>query len=213
MKKHLFAGLAILLPVVLTLWMIIFLLSLFTSPFLDLATFTLSKFPQLFQFLEKYDLVEVIAKICSLLMLSIFILLLGVIAQWFFINSLLSFANTLICKIPFIKSIYKTIKDVINALFPTTEKKKAFKRSVMVPFPSEKSQCIGFVSGEIPKECQNKVDTPLIPVFIPTAPHPISGYFMMVPQNRVHEINMSNEQAVKFTVSCGVITPERGKQK
>lgn len=209
MKKHLFAGLVILLPVVLTIFMLLFLLNMFTAPFLDISTVILSQFPEVYDFLSDYNLVDLIAKICSLLLLCVFIFCLGVIARWFFINSLLNLTNAILCKIPFVKSIYKTTKDVIKALFPQEEQKKAFKRSVMVPFPSMYSQCIGFESGEIPKECQEKVKTPLVPVFVPTAPHPISGYFMLIPKDKVNDIDMTNEEAVKFTVSCGMITPER----
>lgn len=213
MKKHLFAGLVILLPVVLTIFMLLFLLNLFTTPFMDVSTMILSKFPDVYDFLSHYNLLDLIAKLCSLILLCVFIFCLGVIARWFFFNSLLNLANAILSKIPFVKSIYKTARDVINALFPQKDQKKAFKRSVMVPFPSEDSQCIGFVSGDIPEECQKKVKIPLVPVFVPTAPHPISGYFMLVPEDRVNEIDMTNEEAVKFTVSCGMITPERPKNE
>jgi uncharacterized membrane protein len=209
MKKHLFAGLVILLPVVLTIFIILFLLNLFTAPLHDVSTLILSKLPEVYDFLYNYDLLDTIAKLFSLVLLCVFIFCLGVIARWFFINSLLSLANAILCKIPFVKSIYKTARDVIRALFPQKEEKKAFKRSVMVPFPSAKSQCVGFVSGDMPQECQSKVDTPLVPVFVPTTPYPISGYFMLVPEDRVNEINMTNEEAIKFTVSCGMITPEK----
>lgn len=207
MKKHLFAGLVILLPVMLTLFILLFLLNLFTAPLHDVSTLILSKVPGVYDFLYKYDLLDLIAKFCSLIILCIFIFCLGVIARWFFINSLLSLTNAILCKIPFVKSIYKTTKDVIQALFPQKNEKKAFKRSVMVPFPSKKSHCIGFVSGDVPEECQNNVDVPLVPIFVPTTPYPISGYFMLVPEDRVSEINMTNEEAIKFTVSCGTILP------
>jgi len=213
MKKYLLAGLAFLLPLVLTAWVIIFLLNLFTDPLLDIATYVLAKFPNVYDFLNSYSSVELIARICSLIMTCLFILFLGVIAQMFFINSLLLLGNAILCKIPFVKSIYKLCKDVINACFQSKEEKKAFKRSVMVPFPSEDSQCIGFVSGEVPKACQEKVKTPLVPVFVPTAPYPISGYFMLVPESKINEIDMTKEEALKFTVSCGVITPKRTKDE
>jgi len=91
------------------------------------------------------------------------------------------------------------------------KKRKAFKCPVMVKFPSNKSSCIGFLSGEVPKECK-KVGIDLEPVFVPTAPHPISGYLIFVPKKEVKKIKMTNEEAVKFTVSCGVITPETIKK-
>ena len=77
----------------------------------------------------------------------------------------------------------------------------------MVAFPSKDSYCVGFESGEIPEECQSKVKEKLKPVFVPTAPHPISGYLVMAKEKEVFSIDMKNEDAVKFTVSCGLILP------
>ena len=212
MKKHLFAGLVILLPLILTLFILLFLFNLFTSPFVNLATALLSYFPNAYNFLENHNLLEFFSKILVLIFLFFFIFFLGVIARWFFFNSLLNFANRLLCKIPLIKSIYKTSKDIIFALFSTNKDKKAFERSILVPFPSKKSYCVGFVSGEVPKACQDKIEVPLVPVFVPTAPHPISGYFMLIEKDNTQEIDMTKEEAVKLTVSCGVITPERPEQ-
>lgn len=213
MKKHLFAGLVILLPLILTIFILLFLVDLFTNPFINLASALLAHFPTAYSFLEDHNLLEFFSKILILVLLFVFIVFLGAVARWFFINSLLNWANKILCKIPLIKSIYKTTKDIIQALFSKDKNKKAFDRSILVPFPSKQSQCVGFVSGEIPKACQDKVDVPLIPVFVPTAPHPISGYFMLMPENMVHEIDMTKEEAIKLTVSCGVITPERPEKQ
>ncbi len=84
---------------------------------------------------------------------------------------------------------------------------KAFTKTAMVAFPSKDSYCVGFESGEIPEECQSKVTEKLKPVFVPTAPHPISGYLVMAKEKEVFSIDMKNEDAVKFTVSCGLILP------
>jgi uncharacterized membrane protein len=139
-------------------------------------------------------------------MFLVFIFLLGIIARWFFVKSLINLANKILSKIPLVKTIYKSLKDIISSFI--AQERKAFTKTAMVAFPSDSSYCVGFESGDIPKQCQDKVKEKLKSVFLPTAPHPISGYLIMAPEDKVHSIDMTNEEAVKFTVSCGLIIPE-----
>jgi len=120
--------------------------------------------------------------------------------------------NKILSKIPFVKSIYNVSKDVAGA-FVSHGEKKAFKKSVVTIFPSKKSFCVGFETGEIPPICQKHIKEPLVPVFVPTAPHPISGYLLMVKKKHVKDVNMTNEETVKFTVSCGIITPDNNESQ
>lgn len=129
------------------------------------------------------------------------------VTQWFLVKSLIHWADRVLFRIPFIRTIYRVSRDVFSALF-STEGKKAFKRPVMIPFPSRPNHCIGFVAGEVAEECQQKVKTPLVSVFAPTAPHPISGFLFLVPETDVREVDLTNEEVVKFLVSCGMILPE-----
>ncbi|OGN59203.1 MAG: hypothetical protein A3F40_03110 [Chlamydiae bacterium RIFCSPHIGHO2_12_FULL_27_8] len=206
MKKYLIAGLIILLPLLFTIMLFIFLIDLFTSPFLNLFISFLSQYTNAIPLLQNEMLLNVTAKILIILLLCIFIFLLGFVARWFFFRSLISFTNSIFSKIPFVKTIYKTLNDVFSS-FISNGKRKAFEKTIMVEFPSKDSYCVGFVSGEIPKEINDKMKMKLTPVFVPTAPHPISGYFLLVEENFLKEIDFSNEDAVKFTVSCGLILP------
>nr|NGX29994.1 hypothetical protein [Candidatus Anoxychlamydiales bacterium] len=133
------------------------------------------------------------------------IFVLGVIARWFFFRSLINLMNKIFSKIPLVKTIYTSLKDIISSFMKKGS--KAFTKTAMVAFPSKDSYCVGFESGEIPEECQKKVKEKLKPVFVPTAPHPISGYLVMAIEKEVFSIDMKNEDAVKFTVSCGLILP------
>jgi len=202
MKKSFVTGLIILMPIILTILLFVFLIDLFTTPFLDMVEPWLAAHINL-----DPTVISFIARIIILVLLFVAIFLLGLIARWFFIRPLIKWGNALMERIPVIKSIYKVTKDIISAFF-SPEGRKAFNRPVMVPFPSEDSFCVGFYSGHVPKECLDKSKAELSPVFIPTAPHPISGYLVMVPKTDVSELKMSNEEAVKFTVSCGVVVPE-----
>ncbi len=120
--------------------------------------------------------------------------------------------NAIVSKIPFVKTIFMITKEIVLA-FANTGGRKVFKKPVLTPFPSKISNAIGFETGKVPKECQKHVKEPLKPIFIPTAPHPISGYLVMAKESRIHELKMSNEAAIKLTVSCGVIVPEDEEQK
>ncbi len=206
MKKYLIAGLIILLPLALTVLVIIFIVDLFTSPFLSLVTNFLLQFKQALPILQNPTLVKVIARTIILLLLCGFIFLLGLFTRWFFFKGLLNVTNKVLSKIPFVKSIYKSLRDITSS-FITQGERKAFKHTTMVAFPSESAYCVGFESGDTPKECEEKTGKKLKPVFLPTAPHPISGYMVLVPEDKIHPIDMSNEDAVKFTVSCGLILP------
>ena len=120
---------------------------------------------------------------------------------------MLAWGNAFLMKIPFFKGIYHTSKDLIDSIISADER-KAFLYPLMVNFPFKKSQSIGFLSGTVPPECEKKLNKKLTSIFVPTAPHPISGYLIFAPEEEITKIKMTNEEAVKFTVSCGIITPE-----
>lgn len=208
MKKYLLTGLVILLPVALTLWVISFLFEFFTAPLISLV----GPFIQKFHLALPEAITLFIARLFSLIFLVSFILILGLITQIFLIKTLVQWANNVLFKIPFIKTVYKVSKDIFEALF-STDGKKAFKKVVMIPFPLKPIRCVGFETGEVPKECVEKIGSHLVSVFVPTAPHPISGFLFLTPRKEVHTIDMDTEAAIKFLVSCGTIVPESKMEK
>jgi len=198
-KKYLITGLVILLPLALTLMIIFFLVDFFTSPFLHIVEkhiFAKVSLP--------HGLVIFISRILALILLAVFILLLGIVARWFIIKNIISGTNSILSRIPLIKTIYKVSRDVIAALF-SLNGKKAFKHPVMIPFPHRPSYSLGFQAGEVAEEIRNTIKTPLVSVFAPTAPHPITGFLFLIPEKDVYKLDMSNEDAVKYLVSCGLI--------
>ncbi len=203
MKNQLITGLVILLPIALTLMVIFFLFDLFTEPFINIVTPLVDLIP--YKFPHGFTLF--LARLFSLIFLCIFIFFLGFLTQLFLVKTLINWGNRVLFRIPFIKTVYKVSRDIFAALF-SAEGKKAFKRPVMIPFPGKPSYSLGFEAGEVAEECQRKVATPLTAVFAPTAPHPISGFLFLVPQSDIRPIEMTNEEAVKFLVSCGLILPK-----
>jgi len=206
MKKHLITGLIILLPIALTLMIIVFLFDFFTEPFVNIVGPLVNLFQKKADVILPHGLTLFLSRLLSLIFLCIFIFLLGVVTQLFLVKVIIKWANHVLFRIPFIKTVYKTSRDIFAALF-SSEGKKAFKNPVMIPFPSKPNHCLGFEAGEVAQEISEKIKTPLTSVFVPTAPHPISGFLFLVPKSDVYRIDMTNEEVVKFLVSCGMIVP------
>ncbi|HSX38820.1 MAG TPA: DUF502 domain-containing protein [Chlamydiales bacterium] len=207
MKKYLLTGLIVLLPVLLTLMIIFFLVDFFTSPLAHLIQVHI---------LEKTELPGAltlfISRIFSLILIVFCIFLLGIVARWFVIKHIISVATSLLSRIPLIKTVYKTSRDIIAALF-SLDGKKIFKQSVLFPFPHRPTFALGFHAGEVADEIKEAVQTPLVSVFAPTAPHPITGFLLLVPETDVYPLDMSNEEAVKYLVSCGLVYPKGKKNE
>jgi uncharacterized membrane protein len=210
MKKYFITGLVILLPVALTVMIILFLFDFFTGPFVPLVSILLSQFELRFDFTLPVGLALFISRLFALIFLCFFILFLGALARWFLTKNLLSWANKIFSRIPIIKTIYNVSRDVFSALF-SSDGKKAFKYPVLLPFPRRPAFSLGFRAGDVAQEIQTKVKEPLTAVFMPTAPHPISGFLFLCPEKDVYKVEMTNEEAVKFLVSCGMIHPNAEK--
>jgi uncharacterized membrane protein len=206
MKKYLITGLVILMPVALTTFIIAFLFDLFTTPFVSVVSLLVALIQTKLSFELPEGLTIFLSRILSLVFISALIFLLGIFGRWFFIKGFFKWANLAIDRIPIVSSVYKISREVISAIF-STDGKKVFKEPVMIPFPDRPNFCVGFSSGEAPEECEKRVGKPLISVFAPTAPHPISGFLFILPKEYVRPIDMTNEDAIKFLVSCGVILP------
>ena len=212
MKKYFLTGLVILLPVALTLMVIFFLFDFFTGPFVPIVSVILAKIEAALHFAIPARITLFISRLLALIFLTIFIFVLGALARWFLLKNLFHLGHLLISRIPIVNGIYKLSRDILSSLF-SDDGKKTFKHPVIFPFPCPPSHAICFQAGEVAEECQQKIGIPLVSVFMPTSPHPISGFLFLVPEQDVKRIEMTNEDAVKFLVSCGIIHPGAEKRK
>ena len=151
-------------------------------------------------------LVHVALQLVSLTMLFFFTVLLGFLARAVFFRWLLSMYDYVFHRIPVIKTIYKATQQIINTIFGSAS--KSFKQVVMVPFPLHGAYCIGLVSGEAPYSCDKTLGSKLLSIFVPTTPNPTSGFLMMYKEEEVIYIDMKVEDAVKYIISCGVISSD-----
>ncbi len=210
MKKYFLTGLAIFLPLAVTIAIVVFVVHFLTKPFIGIVTNLLSHTPMQrfgFLFLTPEQVIRYGSEILILLGLFLFTVILGVIARWFFFRSFFNISNKILHKIPFINKVYKTTQDIIQTLFASD--KNSFKQVVMVPFPQEGTYSLGLVARESPAACQEILQEELISVFVPTTPNPTTGFLMMYKRKDLIFVDLKTEDAVKYIVSCGVIIPKK----
>ncbi len=206
MKKYLITGFLFLMPAVLTLMIVVFLFDLFTDPLVNVVKSVVNTMTYRFDLHFSQSIVLVLSRLFAFVITLGLILLLGALIRWFFGKNLLHITNRLLDQIPIVRTVYKTSRDLLNAFF-ATEGPKAFHYPVLIPFTSLPCKGVAFAAGQMAKEFQAKVSEPLSPVFVPTAPHPLSGFLLLIPNKDIQKLPMSNEQAFKFLVSCGTTVP------
>lgn len=207
MKKNLISGVILLLPVAITIWVVVFLVDLLTDPFIEHAKNLIN----FFGLPKDKTLLIIICRIVILIVLFFFTLLLGFLGSRFIFRWLEKKINKVLMKIPLINSVYKACRDIVSAIL--SDKKKLISRVVVVPFPCNESRAIGLVTGNAPhaiqiKSQENHPDEVIKAVFIPTSPHPISGFLLLTQEKYLRPVDISLEDIFKFLISCGTFIPE-----
>jgi len=111
---------------------------------------------------------------------------------------------------PFVKRVYPYIKQVTDFLFAQEEeKKKLFLRVVAVEYPRKGIWSIGMVTGPGPERLAERIGKECVTILIPTSPTPFTGFVITVPKEQTIELDITIEEAFRFTVSAGVITPSK----
>ncbi len=198
-RKYFITGLIILLPLVLTLGVLIFVFNLLTEPLAGLLAAFFDHYNIMedgFLFINGHHLQEFVSQLVVLLFLFLFTVLLGWVTRYFFFELIGDFWNYLVQKIPVISGIYKTCQELINTLFSSDT--TAFKKVVMVPFPSVTSKSLGFVTREDLLGGRTAV-------FVPTAPNPTSGFLILYKPDELEPVDMPVDTAFKTIISCGMI--------
>ncbi|MGL4540178.1 MAG: DUF502 domain-containing protein [Candidatus Rhabdochlamydia sp.] len=212
MKKYFFTGFITLLPLILTCIIVIWLVELVTTPFIGFAQDILLLHPQMpfFSLTNHEVVVKILSRLFALLFWLLVIFILGFFSRKFLMRTFLHLTDRLFSRLPFIKKIYKISHDLTKVVF--SENEKTFKQTVLVPFPHKDAYALGFVTSEALPKIFTKLDPAIeIAVFVPTAPHPMSGFILLTPKRLSHPVEVSVEDAFKFLISCGVIHPSQEK--
>ncbi|HHY92469.1 MAG TPA: DUF502 domain-containing protein [Firmicutes bacterium] len=123
----------------------------------------------------------------------------GVLATNYLGRRLLSWGERLFTRLPLVRSVYQTLKQVVQALL--SDQEKAFRQVVLVEYPRKGVYSLAFLTGSA------EAESGMVAAFVPTTPNPTSGFLLFVPEEEVKFLDMSVEDGLKLVVSGGVIAP------
>ena len=202
MKRYLIAGLLVWLPLAITIWVLQAVLGALDGVFAALITATQAVLPvgahSPLEALKQVPGLGVIVMVIGLLLTGMFAT--NMVGQWW-----LSRGNRLLVRIPIVKSIYSSVKQVSDTLFSSSG--NAFREAVLVQYPRSGSWTIAFVTGKPGGEAAEHLSGDYLSLYVPTTPNPTSGFFLMVPRSDVIELRMSVDEALKYIISMGVVAP------
>jgi len=200
LKNDLIAGLLVVIPLATTIWLST-VVSRFVLAFLTSIPKQLNPFITLNPLLQ--DLINLAL---GLTVPLLGILLIGLMARNFVGRWLLEFGEGTLSRIPFAGSVYKTLKQLLETFL--RDNSTRFRRVVLVEYPREGLFSVGFVTGLVGPSLQPELDETLLSVFIPTAPNPTTGWYTLVPESSVKDLNISVEDAFRTIISAGIVNPD-----
>lgn len=195
MRKYFVTGLLILVPLAITLWVLNLIISTMDQSLLLL--------PERWQ--PKQLIGFHIPGMGTMLTLVI-ILVTGLLTRNFIGKKLVYAWELLLTRIPVVNSIYSSVKQVSDTLFSSSG--NAFRKAMLVPYPHQGSWTIAFLTGTPGGDVRNHLVGDYISVYVPTTPNPTSGFFLMMPRSDAIELDMTVDEALKYIVSMGVVSPE-----
>ena len=135
----------------------------------------------------------------------VIVLLTGVLAANFIGERLVRIWDELLHRIPFVSSIYSSVKQVSDTLFSSSG--QAFRKALLVQWPHQGMWTIAFQTGLPGGDVVNYLRGEFVSVYVPTTPNPTGGYFVMLRRSDVIELDMSVDEALKYIISMGVVAP------
>ncbi len=194
MKRYLVTGLLVLVPLVITLWVLNLLISTLDQSLLLIP-----------ESLQPERLIGMRIPGLGVLLTLFVVFATGVLAQNMIGGRLVLLWEALLTRIPFVKSIYSSVKQVSDTLLSPSG--QAFRKALLVQFPREGSWTIAFLTGTPGGDVANHLQGEYVSVYVPTTPNPTGGYFVMMRKADVVELDMSVDDALKYIISMGVVVP------
>jgi uncharacterized membrane protein len=191
MRTRMTSGLVVLVPVVVTLFVLRLMFGFTAGILLPIIDPAVEDWPVLLR------------AGLSLAMLLILIYVLGEVATNLVGRRILQLGDNILLKVPFVKVVYGAAKQVVAAF--QGQRSRAFKAVVFVEFPRPGMRAVGFVTGSLKKPDGSVWNT----VFVPTTPNPTTGFLQIIPRDDVIQTDFTVEEGIKMIMSLGVLVPER----
>ena len=133
------------------------------------------------------------------------VLITGMIMANLLGRRVVAFWESLLARIPLVRTLYSAVKQIMEAVLATDA--KSFRKVLLVEYPRKGVWSLAFMTSDDLGEVQDKTIANVISVFIPTTPNPTSGFVLMVPESDVIELDMAVEEGLKMIISMGVVVP------
>lgn len=202
MKKYIITGLLVWLPLAITVWVLLWALSLIDGIFAWLLTATQTLLPMSLhtsiENLRSIPGLGLLVMISALLLTGLFVT--NIFGQWWFRQQ-----DRLLSRTPIVRSIYSSVKQVSDTLFSSSG--NAFREAVLVQYPRQGMWTIAFVTGKPSGEVAAHLQSEHVSLYVPTTPNPTSGFFLMTARSEVIPLRMSVDAALKHIISMGVVAP------
>jgi uncharacterized membrane protein len=200
LKNIFLTGLAVIVPVGLTLYILVFLIGMMDGL---LMLVPLKYHPTALLGFHVPGL--------GILVTILLVFICGLMTKSIFGNRIVRLGEALLDRIPFVRSIHMAIKKIVDSM--VLYRSRTFKRVVLVEFPRRGAYALAFMTGMPGDDIQLKTGQRCVSVYVPTTPNPTSGYFIIFPEAEVIQLDMSVEEAFTLIISCGIVNPPAKLQK
>jgi uncharacterized membrane protein len=199
-RTNFLTGLAVVLPVALTIylvWSFVGFVDARVLPFLP----------------AKYNPANYVdIRGMGLVVFLIFTTFVGALTKGLFGRSIVRMAESLVDRMPIVRSIYNGLKQIVETVF--SQSSKSFEKACLVEYPRKGIWAIAFISTQTRGEVLDKSGHPeMMSVFLPTTPNPTSGFLLFVPKSDVVVLDMDVEEAAKLIISAGLVVPPTKEEK
>lgn len=199
LKKYFFTGLVVLGPLGLTLLVVQWVVGMMDRLILGLLPDALQPNNLFGSYIPGFGVIGTL----------LLVLLVGMLTANFLGRALIGWSEHLMGKIPLIKGIYGLFKQVTETIF--SKDKGGFRKVVLIEYPRRGIWSVGFLTGNAEGELRRITPHRLVNVFVPTTPVPTSGFYVLVPEEDILELQMTVDEAFKLIVSGGMVAPpDRG---
>ena len=201
LRQYFITGLLVWLPMGVTVWVLLWLVGILDSVFQGVLIAFETMVPPLQPLASQLRHVPGL----GVILVAIVILATGLFVANMFGQWSLRQWDRLMTRIPVVRSIYSSVKQVSDTLFSGSG--HAFSKALLVQYPRQGAWTIAFLTGHPGGEVAARLGEGYLSVYVPTTPNPTSGFFLVVPRADVIELAMSVDEALKYVISMGVVAP------
>ena len=201
LRQYFITGLLVWLPMGVTVWVLLWLLGILDGIFLGVLSAAEAMVPALGPLADRLRHIPGLGVILvAIVILGTGLFVANMFGQWW-----LRQWERLMQRIPVVRSIYSSVKQVSDTLFSGNG--QAFSKALLIQYPRAGAWTIAFVTGKPEGEVSCHLQGDFVGVYVPTTPNPTSGFLLMVPRADVVQLNMSVDEALKYVISMGVVAP------